>query len=138
MKTAKDMKGLSALPVVFASISIYRGAEYYYNGVIDPLYPLIFLLLTAASFFVYWQMLRMLDSVTKSARLEIETQRLTMKTDFYHKMAHDLLTPLTIVSTSIQVAKVEPEDKELMNKSQAEIMKMAGMINDALRGGDDK
>ncbi len=100
------------------------------------MYPLIFLLLAVASFFVYWQMLRMLDSVTKNARLELETQRLEMKTDLYHKMAHDLLTPLTIVSASIQVVNPAPEDVEFIKDSQAEIMKMAGMINAALRDGD--
>jgi signal transduction histidine kinase len=71
-----------------------------------------------------------------------ETKRreadLAAKTAFYHKMSHDLLTPLTVVSTSIQVVKVAPEDAELLKKSQAEIMKMAEMIHDALRDGDEQ
>jgi signal transduction histidine kinase len=55
------------------------------------------------------------------------------KNDFYYKTSHALLTPLTKVSTKVQLAKMEPEDAaELLTKSQAEIMKMAEMINDAL------
>jgi signal transduction histidine kinase len=48
-------------------------------------------------------------------------------------MAHDLLTPLTVVSTSVQVADMIPaKAPALLKKSQEEIMKMAGMINAAL------
>jgi signal transduction histidine kinase len=69
-------------------------------------------------------------------------EELTAKTDLYHRLSHDLLTPLTVVSTNIQVANMYPEtDHERLVKSQAEIMKMAGMINHALlegRGGKDE
>jgi signal transduction histidine kinase len=133
-----NMKGLLILPAVFASISIYRGADYFYKSAADPVYPITFLLLAVASFFVYWQMLRMLDSATKNARLEIETQRLEMKTDFYHQMAHDIRTPLTKISTNIQVANMgEVTDHERLIKSQAEIMEIAGMIDAALEDGGD-
>jgi signal transduction histidine kinase len=72
-----------------------------------------------------------------------ETKRrereLAAKTDFYHRVSHDLLTPLTIVSTNIQVANMKPEtDHERLADSQAEIMKMAGMINSALTEGRDE
>jgi hypothetical protein len=60
-------------------------------------------------------------------------EELARKTNFYHKMAHDLLTPLTIVSTSIQLAVFKPEEaSEELQVSQKEIMKMARKINDAL------
>jgi two-component system sensor histidine kinase ChiS len=63
---------------------------------------------------------------------------LTARTDLYHRLSHDLLTPLTKVSTNIQVANMYPEtDHERLTKSQAEIMKMAGMINSALMEGRD-
>jgi len=59
---------------------------------------------------------------------------LERKTDFYHRMSHDLLTPLTRVSTNVQTAKRLPEQAgELLEDAQADIMRMAEMINVALR-----
>jgi signal transduction histidine kinase len=67
-----------------------------------------------------------------------KAKELAAKNDFYHRVAHDLLTPLTKVSTNVQVANMKPEtDHERLAKSQAEIMKMAGMINRALAEGRD-
>ena len=68
------------------------------------------------------------------------TRELAAKEAFYHQMAHDLLMPLTIVSTSVQVAKRRPDEADaLLTHSQEEIMKMARMVNDALEhtGGRD-
>lgn len=63
-------------------------------------------------------------------------EKLAEKTDFYRQMSHNLRTPLTIVSTNIQTARRRPEEAdELLTKSQAEIMKMAEMIDDALKDG---
>ncbi len=60
-------------------------------------------------------------------------RELAAKSDFYHRLAHDLLTPLTIVSTSVQVAEMMPEKApELLKKARGEIMGMAGKINEAL------
>ena len=60
------------------------------------------------------------------------------KNDFYHRMAHDILTPLTRVSTNIQVANMKPEKSpELLTEAQTDIMLMADMVNDALRGEGD-
>jgi hypothetical protein len=67
------------------------------------------------------------------AETKRQREELARRADFYHRMAHDLLTPLTVVSTSIQVAAVLPEEApQQLKDSQAEIMKMAEMINDAL------
>ncbi|GHV32873.1 hypothetical protein FACS1894167_15830 [Synergistales bacterium] len=55
------------------------------------------------------------------------------KNDFYCRMSHALLTPLTKISTNVQIAKMGPEGAAgLLTKSQEEIMKMAEIINDAL------
>jgi hypothetical protein len=68
-----------------------------------------------------------------------KTRELAAKNDFYHRMAHDLLTPLTIVSTNIQVAGLFSEKApELLKKAQAEIMGMAGTIEGALDESWDK
>ena len=66
-----------------------------------------------------------------------EAEELAAKMDFYHKMSHSLRTPLTIVSTNIQTARRRPQEAdELLTKSQAEIMKMADTISDALKDSD--
>jgi signal transduction histidine kinase len=62
-----------------------------------------------------------------------KAEMLAAKTDFYHRIAHDLLTPLTVVSTNVQRVEKHPEEAiELMRESQEEIMRMAKMINNAL------
>ena len=67
-----------------------------------------------------------------------KAHELTAKNDFYHRMAHDLLTPLTKVSTNVQTARRRPREADvLLTKSQDEIMKMAGMINVALKEGGE-
>jgi signal transduction histidine kinase len=64
-------------------------------------------------------------------------EELAAKTDLYRRVSHNLRTPLTIVSTNIQVARLHPDEvASLMGKSQSEIMKMAGMIDSALDDGE--
>jgi signal transduction histidine kinase len=73
------------------------------------------------------------------AQTKRNEEELAAKTNFYHRMAHDLLTPLTIISSNIQVAKELPDKAcEKLASSQAEIMRMAGTINDAIRGGSEE
>jgi signal transduction histidine kinase len=66
-----------------------------------------------------------------------KSKEATAKVDFYHRLAHDLLTPLTKVSTDIQSAnRKEETDHKRLTDSQADIMEMASMINSALRDYD--
>ncbi|GHT02259.1 hypothetical protein AGMMS50276_32060 [Synergistales bacterium] len=59
------------------------------------------------------------------------------KNDFYHRMSHDILTPLTRISTSVQVAKRIPENiSELLTEAQDDVMLIAGMVNEALESGE--
>jgi signal transduction histidine kinase len=61
---------------------------------------------------------------------------ISAKTAFYRRVSHDLLTPLTRVSTCVQSANARPGDADmLLTKAQSDIMEMAAMINDALRQG---
>jgi signal transduction histidine kinase len=65
-------------------------------------------------------------------------EELTAKTDVYRRVSHNLRTPLTRASTSIQVAKAKPEmAEELLADAQAEIMDMAEIIGEALRDGTE-
>jgi signal transduction histidine kinase len=84
-------------------------------------------------FLVFLQCIMLSVGYAESKRREEE---LAARTDFYHRMAHDLLTPLTVVSTNVQVVEKHPEEAgELMRDSQEEIMRMAAMINKALNEG---
>ncbi|MCL1940754.1 MAG: hypothetical protein FWG09_02335 [Synergistaceae bacterium] len=87
-------------------------------------------LVLSNTFMMLSQFVMLSQDYAESRRKALE---LAAKNDFYHRMAHDLLTPLTVVSTSVQVADMIPaKAPALLKKSQEEIMKMAGMINAAL------
>jgi len=76
------------------------------------------------------QLIMLSQDYTRARR---KVRELAAATDFYHRMAHDLLTPLTIVSTNVQIANKKPEEApRLLQDAQQEIMTMAEMINNAL------
>ena len=82
-------------------------------------------------FLVLSQCVMLSVSYAETKRRERE---LAAQADFYRRMNHNMRTPLTIVSTNIQTARRRPEEAaELLTASQAEIMKMAAMIDDALK-----
>jgi hypothetical protein len=86
-------------------------------------------------FIVVTQCLTLSVSYAESKRREEE---LAAKTDFYRRMSHDLRTPLTKISTNIQIANRQEEtDHERLTKSQDEIMRMAGIIDAALDDGGE-
>jgi signal transduction histidine kinase len=65
-------------------------------------------------------------------------EELAAKTEFYRKMSHNIRTPLTIISTNIQIANRNAEtDHERLKKSQDEIMRIADMIDAALESEDE-
>jgi hypothetical protein len=114
----------------------------YYNGIhilsyeIADVGVVTFVLFQTAAMF-YGTMRRYAEARQESAAAKLEAEKLAEKTEFYRKMSHDLRTPLTIVSTNIQTAQRRPEEAfELLADSQAEIMRMAGMISDALKDGE--
>jgi len=75
---------------------------------------------------------------TELAVAKEHEHRLAEETAFYRKMSHSMRTPLTIISTNIQTARRRPEEAgALLEHSQAEIMKMAGMISDALADSEE-
>jgi predicted membrane channel-forming protein YqfA (hemolysin III family) len=92
-------------------------------------------------FFVFCYTLVLSLEYAQLERLAQISEMKAKEVDFYKKMSHALLTPLTKVSTNAQIAKIKPEMvNELMTESQDEVMKMAEMINNALEdkpGGGD-
>ena len=71
---------------------------------------------------------------TLSLSLEYaETERRAEKAVFYERMAHEMLTPLTRISTDVQVVQKHPDKaSERLLETQADIMAMADKIRNAL------
>jgi signal transduction histidine kinase len=81
-------------------------------------------------FVILTQSLMLSQDYTEARR---RARELAVREAFFHKMAHDMLTPLTIVSTGVQVAKMRPDKADgLLTRAQSEIMKIAEMVNEAL------
>ncbi|GHU79778.1 hypothetical protein FACS1894191_3360 [Clostridia bacterium] len=122
------------LPVLFFGITVFTSNHF----IVDM--PPKTISFVAVRVFVYAAILLIcvlmetaVRYVSEAEAAKLASKEAAAKNDFYHKMSHSLLTPLTKVSTKVQLAKMEPEDAaELLTKAQAEIMKMAEMINDAL------
>lgn len=92
-----------------------------------PVLPNLFLVLS--------QCVMLSVSYTENQR---QKEELAAQTDFYRKMSHNMRTPLTKISTNIQIANRENEtDHERLNKSQDEIMRLADMIDTALDDGGE-
>lgn len=82
---------------------------------------------------VYWILsvaaLASIDVLEVRAREQEHARQL----DFFRRMNHNIRTPLTIISTNMQVCEAFPErNPELLPMSQEEIMKIAAMIDAAL------
>jgi hypothetical protein len=61
-------------------------------------------------------------------------KELAAQTDFYHRMSHDMLTPLARVSSNVQMAGFVPEKSgERLAEAQSDVMLIAEMVNKALR-----
>ena len=106
--------------VIPAIANILQGNVYFFveNGVNIAALSMIFFII------MLWFAVVKLDLLDTKA----ETQA-----QFYKRMAHELLTPLTKISTKVQMANRHPEEaSELLRKAQDEIMDMADLINTAL------
>lgn len=108
---SRDMKWMWVVPVTFFSVTIYYYMIYYITGIIDPVYPVVFPMLSVLSFVVYGMLLRMLDSAAKNAKLESDVtlinrnldfqreqyRRLTQNNDAIKSMRHDLRHHLIVI-----------------------------------------
>jgi len=71
--------------------------------------------------------------INKYADTKNKAEELARKTEFYHRMAHDIITPLSRISTNIQVADIKNEtDHKRLTDSQNDIMMIKDMITNAL------
>jgi signal transduction histidine kinase len=121
------------LPFLFFGIIEFSGS--YFNGNDPDIISLVLVrvFVYAAILLICVLMETVVRYVSEAETAKRASEEAAAKNDFYYKMSHALLTPLTKVSTNVQIAKLKPEQSDvLLAKSQTEIMKMAEMINDAL------
>jgi signal transduction histidine kinase len=127
------------LPLLFFGIIILTNS--FYAGIATPQsasFLIVRVLIYAALLLICALLDAAVRQVHETEAVRLRAEELAAKTDFYHRMSHDMLTPLTRVSTNIQVAKMKPEKAaELLTEAQGDIMRMAGMINDALNEGNN-
>ena len=120
------------IPLLFLAITMLS------NSVLTSTAQNIFFVVTrllalAALMLVCYLLDTALRQASAMEAATIAAEEHAARAGFYQKMAHELLTPLTKVSTNVQVAKRHPEESDaLLGKAQDEIMKIAGIINTAL------
>ncbi|GHU80496.1 hypothetical protein FACS1894191_5900 [Clostridia bacterium] len=131
------------LPVLFFGITVFTSNHF----IVDM--PPKTISFVAVRVFVYAAILLIcvlmetaVRYVSEAEAAKRKSEEAEAKSDFYHRMSHDMLTPLTRISTNVQVAKRKPEKApELLTEAQADIMLIASMVNKALRGdkgGEDE
>jgi hypothetical protein len=145
---------LSLIPMAMAFVSAVRSKQAVKNpynilfmcslGIMHFWFPLCKLVFSDALYMqgVVTHVLLVLCQCFMLSVSYAETKRneeeLIRKTDFYHRMAHDILTPLTKVSTCVQSANEEPDEaEELLSSAQAVIMEIAAVVNDTIRKGKE-
>lgn len=95
----------------------------------------MFLMASALLFTIFLGSIGMVIVREKFREIE-ESRRAVEKLHFYRKMSHDLRTPLTRISTNIQIANLSGQtDHQRLGKSQEEIMRISEMIDAALTEG---
>jgi len=126
------------IPLAFFSIIMISGS----NFITSDTHGIDFLIIRIVFYIVLLLICYLFETaVRRIAEAEAAKRKAEEKAaeaDFYKKMSHQLLTPLTVISTSIQTVKIKPEKtEELINKSQDKIMEMADMINAALSENEE-
>ncbi|GHU61429.1 hypothetical protein AGMMS49983_01130 [Clostridia bacterium] len=121
------------LPVLFFGITVFTSNYFIVDTPKTISFVFVRVFVYAAILLICVLMETAVRHVSEAEAARRKSEEAEAKNDFYYKMSHALLTPLTKVSTNVQIAKLKPEQTdELLTKSQAEIMKMADMINAAL------
>jgi signal transduction histidine kinase len=108
------------LPLLFFGITILTNS--FYAGIATPQsvsFLIVRVLIYAALLLICTLLDAAVRQVHEAEAVRLKAEELAAKTDFYHRMSHDMLTPLTRVSTNIQIAKMKPEKAaELLTEAQ--------------------
>ena len=157
---SRDMNWLWVIPVLFTVIqysifSVFFGSyttgsfyteQYEILDMVNFIYPVISVLFFVISFFVYFIVVKMLESAGINVRLETEAalaneqkaalEKLNkMKTDFLHDIKHEIRNPLQVIALNSDVVNhlIDAGDKEKAHKTvtvmQNEAVRLSRRIN---------
>lgn len=108
---SQDMKWMWLIPTVFSSIVIFYHTLFYETSITVYIYPIVIVILSILSFFIYAMLLQTLDTTAKKARLESEITlrehqldmqraqytRLMENAEVVKSMRHDLRHQLSVI-----------------------------------------
>ena len=108
---SRNMKWMWLVPAVFSSIVIFYYTLFYETSMTGYIYPIVIVILSILSFFIYATLLRALDTTAKNARLESEITlrdrqldmqraqytRLMENAEVVKSMRHDLRHQLSVI-----------------------------------------
>ncbi|MCL2638165.1 MAG: hypothetical protein FWD48_07295 [Oscillospiraceae bacterium] len=121
------------IPLAFFAIIMFSGSNFISSHTHGIEFIIIRIVLYVVLLLICYLFEIAIRRIAETEAAKRQAEEKAAEADFYKKMSHQLLTPLTVVSTSIQTIKIKPEKtEELINKSQDKIMEMADMINAAL------
>jgi len=122
------------IPALFFASTMMSSNYLFLNLGTDISFVLMRLLTFAILLLTCYLLEAAVRQISEAEAARRKAEELAAKTDFYRILSHTLRTPLTVVSTNVQTALRRPEEaSELLTQSQEEIMKMAEMIDDALK-----
>jgi signal transduction histidine kinase len=125
------------LPVFFFTVTVMTSS--YLNDKDKGIeFIIIRVVIYFAMLLICYLLEKAIRQIAEAETAKREAEELSRQTEFYRRMSHKLRTPLTKISTNIQMAnRREETDHERLTKSQDEIMRIADMINKALDGGGE-
>ncbi|GHV36901.1 hypothetical protein FACS1894187_12380 [Synergistales bacterium] len=130
------------LPFFFFGITMFTSSYFSVNAPQTISFVLVRVFVYAAILLICVLMETAVRYVSEAETAKRASEEAAAKNDFYHKMSHDILTPLTRVSTNVQMSVISPETaNERLREAQADVMLIAGMVNKALfesEGGEDE
>ena len=108
---SRDLKWMWLVPAVFSSIVIFYYTLFYESSMTIYIYPIVIVILSMLSFFIYAMLLKTLDTTAKNARLESEITlrdrqldmqraqytRLMENAEVVKSMRHDLRHQLSVI-----------------------------------------
>lgn len=137
-----DLLTFTGFAILIASLTIEallsRSTPFITNFGLVPTCMLIFVLITAVSISIRIQEQKAALAESRS-RAEMLTRMNDMNLDFFHKIAHELKTPLTIISgyaqlTALEISANKLSDETLANLKtiQTEAMRLSGMVTNLM------
>jgi len=150
----QDMDWLWVIPFMFSVLTYFYVVGHSFAGLVDYVFPVVFTMLTAISFIVFYMVIRMLERAGINAQLELEIataneqrrsltaekaalENLTqVKTGFLQDIKHEIRNPLHVISLGMGYITqyFEPkgdtmEAENILATVQNEALRLGRMIN---------